>query len=255
MPPSAHDFSRRAQLTELMDEPCSRDELRACLRDLSRVNRWFLAYRPLLWWLNSLGLQPKQAPIHILDVGCGYGDGLRRIAKWADDRGIAVKLTGLDLNPDAIAIAAEATPAACSIEWISVDVFSYASQTPVDAVVSSLFTHHLSESQIIEFLRWMEARVQLGWFINDLSRNAIPYTLFKAFSKISGLHPFVQHDGPVSIARAFVPEDWRRMCAAAGLQIDDVSMRGFTPARLCVARRKLPRRDSPPMDQRQARIL
>src|SRR5580692_7385490 len=99
MPPSSLDFSRRAQLTELMDEPCSRDELRACLRDLSRVNRWFLAYRPLLRWLDSLGLQRGQAPFHILDVGCGYGDGLRRIAKWADDRGITVRLTGLDLNP------------------------------------------------------------------------------------------------------------------------------------------------------------
>ena len=45
------DFRRRAepaQLPELMDEPCSRDELRACLRDLEKVNRWFRAYRPVL---------------------------------------------------------------------------------------------------------------------------------------------------------------------------------------------------------------
>ena len=46
MPRSAPDFSRRAQLTELMDEPCSREQLRACLRDLARVNRWFMGYRP-----------------------------------------------------------------------------------------------------------------------------------------------------------------------------------------------------------------
>ena len=46
---------------------------------------------------------------------------------------------------------------------------------------------------------------------------AIPYQPLKAFSRLAGLHPFVQHDGPVSIARAFVPRDWRRMCAAAGL--------------------------------------
>jgi hypothetical protein len=53
-----------------------------------------------------------------------------------------------------------------------------------------------------------------------------------------GLHPFVQHDGPVSIRRAFVAEEWQRLCAAAGLRPQDVTIRGFTPARLCVMRRK-----------------
>ena len=41
-------------LTELMDEPCSREVMRACLRDLAKLNRWFLGYRPLLSWLDSL---------------------------------------------------------------------------------------------------------------------------------------------------------------------------------------------------------
>ena len=60
----------------------------------------------------------------------------------------------------------------------------------------------------------------------------------KNFSKLAGLHRFVQHDGPVSIERAFVPEDWRQMCAAAGLSDADVVIEGFTPARLCVGRKK-----------------
>jgi hypothetical protein len=85
----------------------------------------------------------------------------------------------------------------------------------------------------------MEENTRVGWFINDLSRAPIPYHLLKAFSKLAGLHPFVQHDGPVSIARAFVAEDWRRMCAAAGLREADVVIEGWPPARLCVGRRKL----------------
>lgn len=74
MPSDKPDFSWRAQLSELMDEPCSRDELRACLRDLARVNRWLLAYRPLLAWLDSLELRPLAVPLRIVDVACGYGD-------------------------------------------------------------------------------------------------------------------------------------------------------------------------------------
>jgi hypothetical protein len=49
----APDLRYRAQLSEMMDEPCSRDELRACLRDLARLNRWFQGYRPVIEWLDS----------------------------------------------------------------------------------------------------------------------------------------------------------------------------------------------------------
>ncbi len=112
------DFSRRAYLVERMDEPCSREQLRACLRDIARTNRWTMAYRPLLRWLDGLkkSLSPQAEPLRILDVGCGYGDGLRRIERWAQEREIAVELTGLDVNADAVAIAAEASPAASRIQ-------------------------------------------------------------------------------------------------------------------------------------------
>jgi SAM-dependent methyltransferase len=238
MQPKALDFGRRAQLAELMDEPCSREELRACLRDLAFVNRWLMGYRPVLTWLDSFPFSRTDQPVRILDVGCGYGDGLRRIERWARARGIAVELTGIDLNPDTVAIAAEASDPKCRIEWVRADVFAYAPRKQIDLVVSSLFAHHLVDQHVARFLGWLEEHARIGWCINDLSRNAAPYHLFRAFAKVMGLHPFVQHDGPVSIARAFVPEDWQAMCAAAGLRGQDVTIRGFTPGRLCVMRRK-----------------
>lgn len=238
MPHDAPDFSRRAELTELMDEPASRDELRACLRDLERVNRWVLAYRPLLRWLKAAIPGRNSHPIRILDVGCGYGDSLRRIERWARARRVSVELTGLDLSEDTIAIAAEATPPSSSIRWVACDVFAYKPENPIHFIVSSIFTHHLTDKDVIRFVQWMELHAVLGWFVNDLSRNAIPYYLFRAFSRLMDFHPYVQHDGPVSIARSFIAEDWRRLCAAAGLNGDDVTIRGFTPGRLCVGRRK-----------------
>ncbi|MGA9060969.1 MAG: methyltransferase domain-containing protein [Terracidiphilus sp.] len=238
MPSDTLDLRHRAQLTERMDEPCSRDELRACLRDLARLNRWFLAYRPLLHWLNTFVPPPVMRPIRIVDVGCGYGDGLRQIERWARARGLLVELTGLDIKPDAVAIAAEASPAASDIRWIADDVLAWKPDKPVHIVISSLLTHHLTEPDIVHFLQWMERHAALGWFINDLSRAAVPYYLLRVFARLARLHPFVQHDGPVSIARSFVPQDWQRMCAAAGLDERAVSIQPFKPARLCVARRK-----------------
>jgi SAM-dependent methyltransferase len=238
MPYSRIDFSTRAELTELMDEPCSRDEMRACLRDLEKVNRWFLAYRPVLHWLDSLNLEQRSGPLRIVDVGSGYGDLLRRIERWANERRIDVKLTGYDLNPDAVAIAAQAGGTASTIEWHAADAFSLDGRERIDLVVSSQFTHHLVESDIVRFLQWMEEKAQVSWFINDLSRAPVPYWLFKWFAMTVGLHRFVQHDGPVSIRRAFVADDWRRMCAAAGLDEQDIVIESWAPARLCVSRKK-----------------
>lgn len=237
MLPESLDFRSRARLTELMDEPCSRDELRACLRDIARLNRWFLGYRPVLDWLGACAAIKAAGPLRILDVGCGYGDCLRRVAHWAHARGLAVELTGLDINPDTVAIAAEVDPAS-GIAWVGTNVFAYQPAQPPHLVMSSLFTHHLSDAEVVRYLAWMEEHALAGWFINDLSRSAVPYHLLRLFSRALRMHPFVQHDGPVSFARSFAVEDWRRLCAAAGLGEGEISIRKYKPARLCVARRK-----------------
>jgi 2-polyprenyl-3-methyl-5-hydroxy-6-metoxy-1,4-benzoquinol methylase len=234
------DFAQRpdlAEFPELMDQPCSRDEMRACLRDLARVNRWFRAYPPTLDWLESLKLRGR-GTIRILDVGCGYGDTLRRVEQWTKARGIAVELMGLDLHPDITAIAAEATPATSGIQWMTGDVFDCPVDKPVDVVICSLFTHHLTNADVVRFLRWMEEHARVGWFVNDLSRAPIPYHLFGWFARVMRLHLFVQHDGPTSIARAFRTEDWRRLCAEAGLRADEYRLLPYQPARLCVSRKK-----------------
>src|SRR5450755_4104819 len=164
------DFSRRVsprELPELMDGDCSYEDFRDCLRSLETVNRWLLGYRPTLAWLERL---PHGDPVHIVDVGCGGGDLLRQIARWARRRGIAVQLTGIDLNPYAARAAAESTPKELGIEWVTGDALEYRPKKPVDIVVSSLLAHHLEDEEIVELLRWMEATVQVGWFINDLER-------------------------------------------------------------------------------------
>ena len=240
MPHNPPDFRSRAKLTELMDEPCSRAQLRGCLTDIAKLNRWTFAYRPVLRWLSSFSnlSSHRSGPLRILDVASGYGDGLRRIEQWARQRNIYVELTGLDINPDATAIAAEASRASSQIRWVSADIFQYSPPRPVHLVISSLFTHHLCDQDIVRFLLWMEKHATLGWFVNDLSRAPMPYNFMRVFGRLARLHPFVQYDAPVSIARAFVAEDWQQLCAAAGLAQRTFDIQSFKPARLCVSRRK-----------------
>jgi SAM-dependent methyltransferase len=238
--PPRLDLSRRADLEllpELMDGPCSYDELRACLHDIASVNRLTMAYRPTLTWVAGVvdGRPQGSAPLRIVDVGCGFGDMLRRIELWAAKRGVEVALVGIDLNAHAIRAAKDATPAGSRIAWLAGDAYSY--RQPVDVVISSLLTHHLPEPEIVRFMRWMEATAQLGWFVNDLHRQTVPYYAFRAMAAVAGWHHFVRHDGPVSIRRSFVSEDWRRICAAAGVQ-DVATISEWRPARLCVQRVK-----------------
>lgn len=242
MLPSAHDWSVRnspANLPEWMDGECSREELRACLRDLAWVNRVLGGYRPILDWLEGMHLRERGMPVRILDVGCGYGDTLRRVERWALETDVPLELTGIDISDDTIAIAAQASPPDSSIRWAAADVFAYEPGQKPHIVISSLMTHHLEDADIVHFLRWMEANAQWGWVVNDLSRHPRPAWLFELFARVTRLHRFVQHDGPVSFARAFVAEDWRRYCDRAGLTAHEVEIRGFTPGRLRVARRKL----------------
>lgn len=233
------DFSSRVLLPELMDtEPCGPDVFRACLEDLARVNRLTGAYRPTLRFLDrAVRLMPQGRPLRILDVGGGYGDMLRRIDRWAHRRGVALRMVSVDLSPWARQAGEAAARTRQPIEWVTTDIFDYRPVEPPDLVLSSLFAHHLDDAQLVRFLRWMEATAILGWFVNDLHRHRLPYHVFRWWSRAAGWHRFVQHDGPVSIGRAFRRADWRALLQRAGID-SRAEVRWRMPFRLCVARLK-----------------
>ena len=181
--------------------PCSYEDFRACLLSLRRSNRLTFNYRPTLLWLRQF--RGTTTPLHILDIGSGGGDMLRRIEHWASRNRVPVTLTGIDLNRHSTRAAQEVTPASSRIRFLTGDAFTTPYETPPTHIVSSLLTHHLTEPDIVQLLVWMEATATQGWFINDLHRDPMPYHLYRALAKLLRFHPFVQHDGPVSIRRAF----------------------------------------------------
>jgi 2-polyprenyl-3-methyl-5-hydroxy-6-metoxy-1,4-benzoquinol methylase len=233
----AESFAERAQLSEWMDEPCSYEEFRECLRDLVRANRTLLAYRPTLKWLGRLAARTSE-PLHIVDVGCGAGDMLERIERWARKKKIAVKLTGIDISPHATRAARELARAGSQIEWHTGEAYDYRPQENIDVIVSSQFTHHLSDAEVVRFLRWMEQTAKRGWFISDLHRTRHAYLGFRVLATVMRLHRFVRHDGPISIRRSFSRLDWMRLLEQAGLAGEAITIEDAWPGRLCVARVK-----------------
>jgi hypothetical protein len=219
------------------DESVDFPTFQACLVDLAKANRWTLAHRPTLAFLREIqgrGLWPRERPLRIVDVGAGHGDMLRAIDRWSARRGLAVDLIGVDVNPWSARAAAAATAPERPIRWITADAF--ADPQPADVVMSALFTHHLSDAAIVRFLGQMEATAKIGWLVNDLHRHPIPHAAFSLLSGAMRWHPFVRHDGPISVARAFTTRDWRRLIAEAGLERLPIEVRWRFPFRLCVAR-------------------
>jgi SAM-dependent methyltransferase len=182
------------------------------------------------------GRLPSDRKLRIVDVGSGYGDLLRRIDRWAARRKVPVDLVGIDLNPWSARAAAEVTAPGRPIRFVTDDVFAYRPRRPIDLVVSSQLAHHLDDEALPRFLAWMEETVRLGWYVADLRRHALPYHFFKLWARLAGWHRFVQHDGPVSIARSLTPEEWRHAVRAAGLDASAVSIARRLPFRIEVSR-------------------
>jgi len=226
-------LKQRVRTDEQMDDPGLDPEIYdRVLADLSRVNRWTFAARPTLAFLRQA--TRGMNAFRLLDVGFGHGDMLRRIARWARRRGIAVDLVGVDLNPKSEAAARAATPRGVAIDYRTGDYRDVPG--PFDFVVSSLVAHHMTDAELDGFIRFMEAQATRGWLINDLHRHAFSYSTFPLLARMLGAHRIVREDGQLSIARAFRPDEWGAILAATGLPDGAARIVRRFPFRLCVER-------------------
>lgn len=227
-PPAVFDPARRSAQTEILDGSVESAELEKILPDLARLNGAMMGRWLVLRWLEraTRNLPPEQ-PLTLVDVGCGYGDLLRAVRRWARKRGRAITLVGIDLSPQVIEIARGATAAADEIEYRTADIFDFKPAAPVDFVVTSLVTHHLSDEVIVRFLRWMESSPRRGWVIYDLQRSRVPFYFIALAGILLWLHPVVVYDGRISVARSLTRAEWIERISSAGIARDAVRLRWF----------------------------
>ena len=229
------NFRQRSDEKELMDEEnITFEEFHDCLIGLERINHLTLAYRPTLQWLRPWIESSEH--LFILDVASGGGDMLRQIAKqWPDQvaAGEGGSLVGVDLNPWSKKSAESRSPPS-AISYETANIFEFEPDQPIDIVISSLFTHHLTDTQIVDFMRWMDGRARKGWFINDLHRHPIPYYFIKGATALFSRNRMIRNDAAVSVARALTVADWQRLIKDAGLD-GHVRVQWFFPFRLCVS--------------------
>lgn len=190
-------------LRELMDDPdCDPRRLHATLRRFGVVNRlvsgWDRVYRRVvLPHLVGLG-----RPARILDLGCGGGDVIARLAARAAADGIRADWLGVDPDPRALATARLRRGPGLRFRCTD-SAGLLAEGERFDLVISNHVLHHLGDAQLRDFAADSMA-LSTGLVLHsDIERSRAAHALYGI--GITPLAPgtFLRTDGLRSIRRSY----------------------------------------------------
>lgn len=216
-----HDFSKRNDLQELMDDPgADPAEIEGTVEGLARVNTLLGGYGPSIEGVERLAGDSKT--LSILDVGTGCADTPRRLVEWASWRGIDVFVKGIDLSPVIAEYGRKRCVAYRNIEVQARDIFEMDDEERFDVVHAALMLHHLSDDDIVGVLEKMFSMSRLGVVINDLHRHRLGYYGSRIILPFISRNHFVRHDGPVSVLRAFTRHELEDFARRAGISLFEI---------------------------------
>lgn len=212
-------FSERSYRKELLDAVgISFEDIRQNMKELDVINRVLGGHRVTLKGVEGLILKSRKGQmIHVVELGSGGGDNLRVIRKWAEKIGITVKLSGIDINPECVQFAKDEVGNK-GIEFICNDYKKVHFKNKPHIIFSSLFCHHFTNDELVSMLSWMKKESTIGFFINDLHRNAAAYYSIKALTKIFSKSYLVKNDAPLSVLRGFKRNEWTKLLNKAGIK-------------------------------------
>ncbi len=212
------DLSERIHLPELMDtQTFPPAVVKRTLDFLHLTNRRFGGNQIILNHLEewSVRWSPGET-IRLLDVGTGLADIPLAVARWARKRGWKIQIMAIDLMPEIAELARRQVRDYPEIEVLNQDLFSLPLENKFDYVTASLFLHHCSADDTPRALKVFDALGRRGVIAGDLYRSRGSYAAVTLLSYLAG-NRVVRNDGPLSIRRAFCPEELQSMAEALGL--------------------------------------
>lgn len=196
----------RTNDSEIMDDFMLKGiELRDALDKIAKINQLLGGNKLTLDGLKELlPKNNKSEKITILDIGCGNGDMLRKIADYGIENNYNFKLIGVDANAFTINHAVQLSNNYNNISFLCEDIFTMGvEKLKGDIIVCTLTLHHFKDDEIIRILKIFYAASKLGIVINDLERSGLAYRLFQILCVLFQLNRMSREDGLVSILRGF----------------------------------------------------
>jgi len=203
----------RVVIPELLDDDDGNAaEVSTSLADLGRINRWFGGVRVLSRLVQRVAERAGRSELTLLDVAGARGE----LPAWAAGRlrqkNIRLETTVLDR-------------ATSHLEPGNRSVVGNALALPFrdasfDLVSSSLFVHHLEPPEVRQFVNEALRVSRLAVLINDIRRHPLHLALAYAGLPLYRSR-LTRHDAPVSIRRAYTPEELRGLLSqTAATQVD-----------------------------------
>ena len=210
---------RRNLQPELMDQPgLDAESHHHGLAGLERVN-WLSGSAHMLWpRIAPLARRLGQRPLRVLDVASGGGDVPLALWRIARRSGTPLEIHGLDISHLAVERANQAARRlGADVSFGLADVLHDTLPLDYDVVMSSLFLHHLSETDAVTLLAKMRGAARQLVLVNDLRRNWHGYLLAVAVGHLITRSHVVHVDGPRSVAGAWTMAELRGLCERAGM--------------------------------------
>lgn len=195
------------------------EEYERFLKDIAYINHRLgdtvAIERTLLAEIERLDLKE----FSVLDVGAGSGELLRFIAEFALRTNRQAFLVGLDLHEQSLQLMKRGSVEFYVISPLRADALHLPfADYSFDYCISSLFTHHLTDNQIVKVFREMNRVAKRGIFSIDLHRHPMAWILYKLFCWTHRISPMVRYDGSLSILRSFKPDDLIMLAEKANLE-------------------------------------
>jgi len=183
---------RRELVAELLDTDAgSADEVRASLRDLDRINRWFGGVRTTARMLRRVAKDCSSKRLSVLDVAAASS----RVVELAEEHaGVDVDVTRLDRAASHFEGRAGVVGDALRLPF---------QDGAFDLVHSCLFLHHLRAPEAALFLQDSLRVARIAVLVNDLRRSQLHWLSVKAASPVL-FSRITQHDAPASVKRAYI---------------------------------------------------
>lgn len=191
---------------EIMDDfDLKGDVLKESLDKIAQINQFLGGNKLTLKGVEKLLEKVSNSnPVTIVDIGCGNGDMLRKLADFGIENNLNLELIGVDANDFTVNYAAELSRKYSNITYSCKDVFDkFFSDIKYDIVLCTLTLHHFKNKEIIKLLTFFNANSKIGFVINDLHRSAVAYRLFQLICFVFRLNEMSRKDGLTSILRGF----------------------------------------------------
>jgi 2-polyprenyl-3-methyl-5-hydroxy-6-metoxy-1,4-benzoquinol methylase len=198
-------FKNRSSKTEFIDDlALSSPLLIKNLQEMAILNLWLGFNRSLFKTIQKIvQTRLNNKPVVIADIGCGGGDTLRYISKWAAKKRINSKLIGFDANQNIINYASQSSLTYSNIQFKTHDILNQTLNENHDIVIISHLCHHLSNENIIKLVTTLSLSTNTAIIINDLHRHRLAYIGIRLITSIFGFSYITKHDGPLSVLKAF----------------------------------------------------